>query len=64
MSTSVYLVQETEVLDGPTEIIQKFIINITSNWSWMFIDAYGKGLAGEAAYCMGCTQAEESQGCF
>jgi hypothetical protein len=28
----------------PTEIIQKFI-----NWSWRFIDAYRKGLTGEAA---------------
>ena len=27
----------------PTEIVQKFI-----NWSWRFIDAYRKGLTGEA----------------
>ena len=34
-----------EVLDAcPTEIIWKFI-----NWSWRFIDAYRKGLTGEAA---------------
>jgi hypothetical protein len=36
-----------EVLDAcPTKIIQKFI-----NRSWRFIDAYRKGVTGEAAAC-------------
>ncbi|KAF8234475.1 hypothetical protein L208DRAFT_1209214, partial [Tricholoma matsutake] len=35
----------------PAEVIQRFI-----NWLWRFIDAYRKGLTGEAAAWAVCKQ--------
>ena len=41
-----------EVLDAcPTEVIQRFV-----NWSWRFVDAYKRGLTGEAAAWAVCKQ--------